>query len=91
MNGTERLFPSLRPIVHEGMVPSLKSKGINMPNDTRELNINELDAVSGGARNQANDIGFHRTFQTSFSNNNGSPLYGNGSFHDTIDNVDGLP
>jgi hypothetical protein len=62
-----------------------------MDNDSHELNFNELDAVSGGMRNQANDPGFHRTFQTSFSNNNGSPLYGNGSFHDTIDNVDGLP
>jgi len=27
------------------------------------------------------------TYQTSFGNNNGSPLYGNGSFHDTIDMV----
>jgi len=42
-------------------------------------------------RNQANDPGFHRTFATSFGTNNGSPLYGTGSFHDQIDNVDGLP
>ena len=39
-----------------------------MNNDIHELNFNELDAVSGGTRNQANDPGFHRTFQTSFSN-----------------------
>ena len=62
----------------------------NLNDDTRELSINELDAVNGGARNQSNDIGFHRTFQTSFSSNNGSPLYGNSSFHDTIDNTDNL-
>ena len=62
-----------------------------MNNDIHELNFNELDTVSGGVRSQANDIGFHPTYQTSFGNNNGSPLFGNGSFHDTIDNVDGLP
>jgi hypothetical protein len=61
-----------------------------MSNNT-ELSNDELHAVSGGMRNLANDPGFHRTFQTSFGNNNGSPLYGNGSFHDTIDNEDNLP
>ena len=60
-------------------------------NEVHELNIDELDAVSGGMRNQANDPGFHRTFATSFGPNNGSPLYGNGSFHDTIDNNHHLP
>jgi bacteriocin-like protein len=62
-----------------------------MRNEIQELSINELETVSGGARNQANDPGFHRTFATSFGQNNGSPLYGNGSFHDTIDNNDNLP
>ena len=62
-----------------------------MRNEIQELNINELETVSGGARNQANDPGFHRTFATSFGPNNGSPLYGNGSFHDTIDSNDNLP
>jgi bacteriocin-like protein len=62
-----------------------------MRNDIHELSISELETVSGGARNQANDVGFHRTFATSFGSNNGSPLYGNGSFHDTIDNEDNLP
>jgi hypothetical protein len=56
-----------------------------------QLSLDDLSAVSGGTRNQANDPGFHRTFATSFGPNNGSPLYGNGSFHDTIDNNENLP
>ena len=62
-----------------------------MRNEISELKIEELETVSGGMRNQANDPGFHRTFATSFGPNNGSPLYGNGSFHDTIDNENNLP
>jgi hypothetical protein len=69
----------------------LREQETVLNNDIHELNFNELDAVSGGMRNLAYDPGFHQTFATSFSNNNGSPLYGTGSFHDTIDNVNGLP
>jgi len=58
-----------------------------MNNDTHELNIDELNAVSGGMQNLANLPGFHRDIQ----GNNGSPLFGNSSFHDTIDNNDNLP
>jgi|HubBroStandDraft_5_1064220.scaffolds.fasta_scaffold276074_1 hypothetical protein len=73
------------------MVPSFKGGESDMNNLSNELNLGDLEAVSGGMRNQANDPGFHRTFATSFGTNNGSPLYGTGSFHDQIDNVDGLP
>jgi bacteriocin-like protein len=62
-----------------------------MNNDIHELNIDELDAVSGGRLNLGQFAWFHPTYQTSFGNNNGSPLYGNGSFHDTIDNNNNLP
>jgi hypothetical protein len=47
MNGTERLIMSLRPTVHEGMIPP-KKQGNDMTNDIRELSLNELDDVSGG-------------------------------------------
>jgi Tfp pilus assembly protein FimT len=79
------------------VVPSFKSRERerererDMNNLTNELSLGDLEAVSGGMRNQANDPGFHQTFATSFGTNNGSPLYGTGSFHDQIDNVDGLP
>ena len=56
-----------------------------------ELNIDELYTVSGGMLNLGQFAWFHPTYQTSFGNNNGSPLYGNGSFHDTIDTNDNLP
>jgi hypothetical protein len=53
MNGTERLFMSLRPTVHEGIVPSYKQeRDMNnemLNSETRELSIGELDAVTGGA------------------------------------------
>jgi bacteriocin-like protein len=62
-----------------------------MNNNIHELNIDELDAVSGGRLNLGQFAWFHPTYQTSFGNNNGSPLYGNGSFHDTIDNNNNLP
>jgi hypothetical protein len=58
-----------------------------MSNLTNELGIDELEAVNGGMRSQANDPGFHLNILTT----NGSPLYGNSSFHDTIDNNDNLP
>jgi hypothetical protein len=49
MNGTERLFPSLRPIVHEGMVPSLRERDMSeFTSEVRELDIDQLDSVSGG-------------------------------------------
>jgi bacteriocin-like protein len=63
---------------------------MNMSNNT-ELSIDELDTVSGGQLNLGQFAWFHPTYKTSFGNNNGSPLYGNGSFHDTIDNNDNLP
>jgi hypothetical protein len=47
MNGAERLLMSLRPTVHEGMIPPWKL-GNDMTNDIRELSLNELDGVSGG-------------------------------------------
>ena len=61
-----------------------------MKNDIHELNTNELSAVSGGRLNLADLPGFHPTYRTA-SGNPSSPLFGNGSYHDTIDNVDGLP
>jgi bacteriocin-like protein len=36
-----------------------------MSNLTNELSIDELEAVSGGTRNLANDPGFHSTIKTS--------------------------
>jgi hypothetical protein len=87
----ERVLRSLRPPRIRWMVPSFKGGESDMNNLTSELSLGDLEAVSGGMRNQANDPGFHRTFATSFGTNNGSPLYGTGSFHDQIDNVDGLP
>ena len=45
-----------------------------MNNDIHELNFNELDAVSGGVRSRANDIGFHPTYQTSFWKQQRQPL-----------------
>ena len=74
-----------------GWSPRLKASERDMSDLTNQLSLEGLEAVSGGMRNQANDPGFHRTFATSFGPNNGSPLYGNSSFHDTIDHVDGLP
>jgi hypothetical protein len=62
-----------------------------MSNLTHELSIEALETVSGGMRNRANDPGFHFPYATSGGPNNGSPLYGNGSFHDTIDSNDNLP
>jgi hypothetical protein len=56
----------------------------------QELNFNELDAVSGGRLNLADNPGYHPTYRTP-SSNPSSPLLGNGSYKDTIDNVDGLP
>jgi bacteriocin-like protein len=58
-----------------------------MSNLTNELSIDELEAVSGGTRNLANDPGFHSTIKTSGD----SPLFGRGSFHDTIDSNPNLP
>jgi hypothetical protein len=55
-----------------------------------ELAIYDLDAISGGRLNLADLPGFHPTYRTP-SGNPSSPLFGNGSYHDTIDNVDGLP
>jgi bacteriocin-like protein len=63
---------------------------MDMKNDIHELNTNELSAVSGGRLNLADLPGFHPTYRTPGSNPS-SPLFGNGSYHDTIDNVDGLP
>ena len=71
--------------------PFLK-KERDMSNLINELGFDELEAVCGGARNLANDPGFHPTYQTSWSNNgSSSPLFGNSSFKDTIDNNDNLP
>jgi bacteriocin-like protein len=58
-----------------------------------ELSINELDAVSGGRLNLADLPGYHPTYRSPTHNPGapGSPLYGNSSYKDTIDNVDGLP
>jgi len=61
-----------------------------MKNDIHELNTDELSAVSGGRLNLADLPGFHPTYRTP-SGNPSSPLFGNGSYHDRIDNVDGLP
>jgi hypothetical protein len=64
-----------------------------MKNDIRELSINELDDVCGGRINTAAGPPYFpvgpnpATFQVP----NGSPLYGNSSFHDTIDNNNNLP
>lgn len=64
-----------------------------MTNDIHELNVNEIDAVSGGRINLGQFIWFHPTYRSPTHNPGapGSPLYGNSSFKDTIDNVDGLP
>jgi bacteriocin-like protein len=62
-----------------------------MNNDTHELNIDELDTVSGGRLNLGQFAWFHPTYRTPSSGNPSSPLFGNGSFKDTIDNTDGLP
>ena len=61
-----------------------------MKNHIHELNTDELSAVSGGRLNLADLPGFHPTYRTP-GGNPSSPLFGNGSYHDTIDNVDGLP
>jgi bacteriocin-like protein len=63
---------------------------MDMNNDIHELSINELDAVSGGRLNLADLPGFHPTYRTP-NGNPSSPLFGNGSYKDTIDNTDGLP
>ncbi len=55
-----------------------------------EMNIAELDAVVGGTTNRADSPAYHPTYRTP-GGNPSSPLFGNGSYHDTIDNVDGLP
>jgi hypothetical protein len=68
------------------MVPSEQQER-DMDSGILELSLEDLTAVSGGMRNLANDPGFH----LNIGPRNGSPLYGNGSFHDTIDHVDGLP
>jgi len=62
-----------------------------MSNLTNELSIDELEAVSGGTRNLANDPGFHSTIKTRDNSPGGSPLFGNSSFHDTIDSNPNLP
>jgi hypothetical protein len=75
------------------MVPCQRKQETEMTklnNETRELNIDELDAVNGGMQNPANFPGF-RYIGHVFGMNPSTPLSGNGSFHDTIDNVDGLP
>jgi|BarGraIncu00222A_1022003.scaffolds.fasta_scaffold13485_3 hypothetical protein len=49
MNDTERLFPSLRPIVHEGTVPSFRESDMSdFSSEVRELDIDQLESVSGG-------------------------------------------
>jgi hypothetical protein len=70
-----------------GWSPPKQSRRETLTNEIRELNSDELDAVSGGMQNLANLPGFHPAIRV----NPGSPLYGNSSFHDTIDNTDGLP
>ena len=62
-----------------------------MNNDIHELNFSELKTVSGGMRNLANDPGFHPNIKTPDNTPGGSPLFGNGSYHDTIDLNDNLP
>jgi hypothetical protein len=57
---------------------------------TNELHLDELDAVCGGTRDLAHDIGFQPTYRTP-GGNPSSPLFGNGSYRDTIDNNDNLP
>ena len=57
-----------------------------MGNLVDELTDGELEAVSGGMRTRANDPGF-----PSLDPRNDSPLYGRGSFKDTIDNNPNLP
>lgn len=71
----------------EGMVPFPKQER-DMSNLVDELTDGELEAVNGGMHNRANDPGFPSFI---FEPRNGSPLYGNGSFRDTIDNNDNLP
>jgi bacteriocin-like protein len=55
---------------------------------TSELSIDELEAVSGGMQNLKNLAGFRTDIKYP---DGSSPLYGNGSFHDTIDLNDNLP
>jgi hypothetical protein len=55
-----------------------------------DLSIDELEAVTGGTYNRADSPAYHPTYRTP-GGNPSSPLFGNGSYHDTIDNVDGLP
>jgi hypothetical protein len=47
MNDTERLFPSLRPIVHEGTVFRERDMS-EFSSEVRELDIDQLESVSGG-------------------------------------------
>jgi len=49
----------------------------------------ELDCACGGMTDLENNPGFHTIWQIKINPN--SPLYGNISFHDTIDNDDNLP
>jgi hypothetical protein len=58
-----------------------------MNSDILELSLEDLTAVNGGTRNRANDPGFH----LNIGPRNDSPLYGRGSFHDTIDTDPNLP
>ena len=53
-----------------------------------KLSIDELEAVSGGMQNLQNLPGFRTDIKYP---DGSSPLYGNGSFRDTIDNNDNLP
>jgi hypothetical protein len=50
---------SLRPPGCEGIVPSQTKQEKDMTHETRELNINELDAVSGGEHIEGNGGGDH--------------------------------
>ncbi len=61
---------------------------MTMRNEIHELSTDELEAVSGGMSNLANLPGFHTNIRLP---DGSSPLFGNGSFHDTIDNNDNLP
>ena len=60
---------------------------IAQPSETIQLCDKSLDDVCGGRINLANSPAFHSTIMQI----NDSPLYGVGSFKDTIDNNDNLP